>query len=293
MVSGPIVIDRTRVAELLGLGEPVRHALYGYLNVDVHVDTLGVLALTAGTVMRLALDLYQWSSSDVGVMSFAPEFYGGSFVMPQKRNPTWLEPVRRGAFSVKGCQDQALEMFMHSPPMVLVGAIPVPGLLHRATEELRYALDLLSAALATTEIDAERSGQLATQDFTQAAQLANLLVASRQATWRQAQRVVGQLVQEALQDGRTPQELDPRRMEEIAQARLRAPVTVADEEFRSALDPAELVRTRTDCGPAPDAVAAALGWQRDATEGLRHRVAQESDRIAQVWKTLDDKARAL
>ncbi len=283
-------LDRSHLATLLGMDDKVRHSLYGYWNVDVLLDALGSCGLAAAGMGRFASDLYWWSSSDLGLMKWGEEWTGGSFIMPQKRNPSWLKPVRQAAIDVTNAHAKATAEYLHTPPMLLVGLIEVPGLTHSGIDSLAYGMKLLAQALPTLKLDVERGRRQASSEFIQAAQLVHFLVKSGQASWRQSEVIVGNFVREAIGAGRDAASV---RVEDLLRSAKAEGVELAitQAELERCFDPAAIVASRGDSGPAPDAVRAACAAHRDEVRERRARIARESERIARVWADLESAAR--
>lgn len=285
-------LDRVYLASLLGMDRTVRHSLYGYWNVDVLLDALGSTALAAAGMGRFAADLYWWSSSDLGLMKWGEEWTGGSFIMPQKRNPSWLKPVRQAAIDVTNLHAKATAEYLHTAPMLLVGLIEVPGLTHQGIDSLSYGMTLLAQALPTMKLHAERGRQQASSDFIQTAQLVHFLVKTGQASWRQAEVIVGRFIRDAIASGidssslRVPELLRFAQEEGIA-------LEITQAQLQASFDPAAIVATRGDSGPAPEAVQRACTEHRREAEERRSWVQAEKARIAQVWKDLQGAARKL
>jgi argininosuccinate lyase len=279
-------LDREYLGKLLGMDGIVRHSLYGYWNVDVLLDALGSTALTAAGMGRFASDLYWWSSSDLGLMKWGEEWTGGSFIMPQKRNPSWLKPVRQAAIDVANGHAKATGEYLNTPPMLLVGLIEVPGLTHRGLDDLSYGMSLLAGALPTLRFDAERGRRQASADFIQAAQLVHFLVKSDQASWRQAEVIVGQFIRDAIAAGLDSTSIRVDDLLEVAREEGVA-LRITQAELERCFDPAAIVASRGDSGPAPIAVQRACGEHRGEIAERRRWIASETQRIARVWSDLE------
>ena len=285
-------LDRKYLAKLLGMEDTVKHSLYGYWNVDVLLDALGTAALTAAGMGRFASDLYWWSSSDLGLMKWGEEWTGGSFIMPQKRNPSWLKPVRQAAIDVTNAHAKATAEYLHTAPMLLVGLIEVPGLTHGGMDDLSYGMEILAQALPTMKLDLQRGREHASSEFIQAAQLVHYLVKSGQASWRQAEVTVGKFVRDAIGrgvDSSAVQVVDLHRM--AAEEGLS--LTLSQSDLEACFDPAAIVATRGDSGPAPSAVLSACHEHRAELAAKRAWISSERTRLASVWKDLEGAARQL
>ena len=293
IVPTPLPIDRKRLADLLGLGKPVHHSLYAYLNGDLYVDVLSVAAISAASVSRLCLDFWWWNSNELEIIRFADEWCGGSFIMPHKRNPSWLKALRFKSMGVKARCNEAQELWMHGAPMLLVGSLTIPWKTHEGLAALRYCCELLCGAMSSMEIDAARGRAVLERDFVQSSQLVSMIVARGQASWRQAEHVIGQLIKEAFDAGRMPASLEFERLLEIGQTMLGRTLTLDRDEFANALDVRSIVASRGDCGPAPDAVAEAVESQEKAIGDLEHWAQGERSRIDGCWKRVEELARQI
>jgi argininosuccinate lyase len=293
IVPGPIRMRRERLAELLGFPSSVRHSLYGYLNVDVHIDALAAVALTTATFSRLALDFYALAGSDLRLLSFGEDLTGRSFIMPQKRNPDWLRAIRSASFRIKVLHEEALEIFMHTAPMELGGVIDVPRLLHVALDLLSRNTLLMTAGLSSMKVDKDRAELLAGEDFTQAAEIAGMLVTQAGISWRQAQDIVKAAVREAALSLPHSQGISARRLEEIAADRLGWPIRVDPRELAASKQVREIVMRRGDSGPAPDAVRTAIRDEGVRLDSMMQRRNAEKQRLEEVWQTLEDVARGI
>lgn len=285
-------LDRPYLAALLGMNQTVRHSLYGYWNVDVLLDTLGSAALAAAGMGRFASDLYWWSSSDLGLMKWGEEWTGGSFIMPQKRNPSWLKPVRQSAIDVANGHTKALNEYLNTAPMLLVGLIEVPGLTHAGLDALAYGMSLIAEALPTLKFDAKKGRAQASSDFIQAAQLVHFLVKSGQVSWRDAELVVGRFIRAAIAQSLDSASL---RVDDLLRAggEEGVEIQITQAELERCFDPALIVASRGDSGPAPAAVGNAITEHRAEVSGHRKWVEGEQRRLASVWTNLESRARAL
>ncbi len=293
IVPSALGFDRKRLGELLGFPTVGETSLYLYFNVDVAIDMMGALALTATQIGRFCLDLSLWTSSDLGLVRFGDLYSGVSFVMPHKRNPSFLKPIQHAVIHTKTVHGQALEIYSHTTPMKLTGLVEIPGLLHGALDEMRLAAELLAGAIESVEVDRVRGKALAEADFTQSAQLVHLLIAEHGASWRSAEQIIGRLVKDILAAGKTAQDITPESLSKLAGEALGREVKVKPASLRAALDADAIVRSRGDSGPAPEAVAAILEKQAATAAEIAAFIAAEKQHLADTWKRLDEVAKAL
>ena len=293
IVPTPLPLDRNKIAHAIGLNDVVHHSLYGYLNSDVFVETLGAASVSAASFSRMCFDFWWWASNELEVFRFGDAWCGGSFIMPHKRNPSWQKALRFAAMAVKARHDEAQELWMHGAPMFLVGSLPIPGLTHEGLKSLRYCCELLGGALADLTLDADQARRVAENDFVQSSQLVSMIVGRHQASWRQAELVVGKFIKEAVDEGRAPKSLSFDRLIAAGREVLGRDLALDRKEFDRALLLDEIVRSRGDCGPAPDAVAKAIQAQTKELDELENWANTESKRIAENWRSVEARASQL
>lgn len=210
--------------------------------------------------------------------------------MPHKRNPSWLKPLRFSSMAVKARHDEALELWMHSSPMLLVGSLNIPWITNEGLGALRYCCELLREALPEMTINKKRGRLLSEQDFIQSSQLVSMIVGRQQASWRQAELVVGSFVKEAVEAGRIPSSLKFERLIEIGMEVLHKSLVLDKDEFAMALDIEAIVRSRGDSGPAPTAVSKTVEAQLKVVHEFEEWVQKEKRRIDGCRKQVEQLA---
>jgi argininosuccinate lyase len=293
IVPTPLPLDRAKIAKAIGLEDVVHHSLYGYLNSDVFVETLATASVSAATFSRMCLDFWWWASNELEVFRFGDAWCGGSFIMPHKRNPSWQKALRFAAMAVRARHNEAEELWMHGAPMFLVGSLPIPALTHEGLKSLRYCCELMGGALADLTIDADRARKVAENDFVQSSQLVSMIVGRHQASWRQAELVVGKFVKEAVDQGRAPESLSFDRLLELGREALGRELALDRKEFERSLQLDEIVRSRGDCGPSPEAVSKAIAAQAKELDEIEQWASAESRRIADNWRSVEKRASQL
>jgi argininosuccinate lyase len=188
-------ISRVLLKESLGFSGVSANSVDAVGDRDFVVELLFATALIASHLSRLAEDLVLFGSSEFGFVQFGEAYTTGSSMMPQKRNPDALELARASSgrtlgdliallVTLKGLpsgynkdlQDDKRSLFDAVDTLLLV--LPaVAG----AAAELTFRVDRMQAAVA--------SPMMATD-------LADYLV-ERGVTFREAHRVVGELVRTA------------------------------------------------------------------------------------------------
>jgi len=108
-------IDRRYVARLLGFDDLVENSLDAVAGRDFVLEFLGLTSIIALDLSRFAEDLIFYSCADVGLVELPDDFTSTSSIMPQKKNPDFLEVIRARMANVKG-NVMAASTLMHSLP---------------------------------------------------------------------------------------------------------------------------------------------------------------------------------
>ncbi|MCW8970223.1 MAG: argininosuccinate lyase, partial [Rhodospirillales bacterium] len=80
-------IDRDMTAEILGFDRPTANSLDAVSDRDFALEFLGLAAIAAVHLSRMAEEIVVWCSAPFGFVSLPDTFSTGSSIMPQKRNP--------------------------------------------------------------------------------------------------------------------------------------------------------------------------------------------------------------
>ncbi len=95
-------IDRFMTAKELGFREPTRNSLDSVSDRDFALEFLGMAAISATHLSRLAEEIVLWSTPQFGFLRLSDAFSTGSSIMPQKKNPDAAELVRAKTGRVNG-----------------------------------------------------------------------------------------------------------------------------------------------------------------------------------------------
>lgn len=290
VIPGPVPLDRSRVAGLLGMRQPVRFSLYGQNNIDVPLMVLGMSAMLASSLLRMLSDLSLWHSSDIGIVTFADAYSGGSFIMPQKRNASWMRPARRLISEARSRYAQASESVAHSVPMSVGELLSTMPVVHEGLTGIADALDLSREAVATMAVNERRGRELAGKDLTQSLELVGVLMKQGGMTWRTAEKAVGAMAEEARRENKDDPAFTAQLCQKVLTRTTHGSVSIPEAEFDRALDAWKIVEGRGDSGPQPEAVAGNLSRQRQLLEEMRASVRAEQSRLDAVWRQLEDRA---
>ena len=200
-------LDREAVAEELRFGEISRNSIDAVSSHDYILEFVADAAICMVNISRLCEDVILWSSSEFAILRLDDAFTTGSSIMPQKRNPDVAELARGRAGRVIG-RLTGLLATIKSLPLAYNRDLQEnkEGLLD-STEALIGTLHVLARALITAKIDANRARAMVDDDpFILATDYADYLTRAG-VPFREAHRVVGQLVKICEQSRRSLREL--------------------------------------------------------------------------------------
>jgi argininosuccinate lyase len=258
-----------RLAELLGFDDVVDNSFDANLvaPVDAALEFCGILSLLAVQVGQLVQDLYapfylaeSWVSIDP-----ASKLTGISSMMPQKRNPRILEPLREHASVIIGSA-QSVTLLAHN---IISGMSDVRETVTTVVPLGRAhdLLVLLTRTLDAVIVDSERSLAEVNREYSAMTSLAEFLVQRANVPFREAHEFASHLTD----FGRS------RRLAAVEIAYVDAcavyresfgvdlPLNRAD--FAGAIDPLSIVGTRAgQGGPQPAEVARMLAAAQAAID---------------------------
>src|SRR5512133_527308 len=200
-------IDRRNVADELGFDEVSPNSVDGASNRDFVIDYLAAASDCATHLSRLGAEIVLWSSAEFGFCELDESFSSGSSIMPPKKNPDSAELLR--AKSPRVVADFAtLAGVLHALPLTYSKDMQEDKEpLFDAIDTVEHSLEAAEGMLAGISFDRARLASAAADEMLAATEIADLLV-RRGVAFREAHRIVGDLVREALAEGRKLSEID-------------------------------------------------------------------------------------
>jgi argininosuccinate lyase len=238
-------IDRARVAELLGLAEPIPNT-YQAISTS-HWLTRPAQALYDAMldIGRFAADLIHKASAEVGLYDFPDELVQVSSIMPQKRNPVILEHLRIQSGQVAGVCLAVEESFRNVPYQdVNENADALVAQFLEILSTAGSVLDLLVATVQGMRSREERAEQIAAQFGVATTELADTLVREFGIGFRTAHGICSEFAH----SGGDKVELRRKFLEKTGRE-----LSWSDAEIDAVLDPRHFVEVRkTEGGPAAE-----------------------------------------
>ena len=200
LAGSTFAIDRTFLARELGFSQVTPNSLDAVSDRDFLLETLASLSILMMHLSRFCEDLIVWSSAEFGFVELSDHFSTGSSMMPQKKNPDSLELVRGKTGRVYGSMVALLTTMKAVPLTYSKDMQEDKEPLFDALETVDICLEVFAGAWQGMQVRGEQM-EKKVDSMALATDLADYLV--RQGMpFRDAHRVVGNLVAGALADGR-------------------------------------------------------------------------------------------
>jgi argininosuccinate lyase len=242
LAATTLPIDRKMVARELGFKQLAHNSMDAVSDRDFAVDFLSAAALLAVHLSRMSEELILWTSSEFGFAVLPDEFSTGSSMMPQKKNPDLAELIRGKTGRVIGDLMAMLTTLKGLPLAYNSDLQEDKERVFDALDTIKPALDLMAKLWTALRFD-RAAMRRAAGGFALATDLAEYLVA-RGVPFREAHEIIGALVRETADSGRT--------LEELSLAQLRRYSHAFAADALSLLDADQSVARRTVTGgPAP------------------------------------------
>lgn len=187
-------IDRDYMSRLLGFDSIITNTLDAVAARDYLLEYAAGFSTLGSTISRFAQDLYLWSTSEFGFVSFSDATSCGSSHMPQKRNALSIEHIRSKTshlyssysdilFVLKGTTySHSRDLFECMPPF------------WNSIETLTGILELLIDVLHDITFHYDRMEMSAQNHLTIATDLADLITKKDNIPFRQAHNIVAKAV---------------------------------------------------------------------------------------------------
>jgi argininosuccinate lyase len=260
-------IDRDSVAADLGFEHVSHNSIDGASNRDFVLDYLSAASACAMHLSRLGSEIVIWSSTEFGFCRLDETFSSGSSIMPQKVNPDSAELLRAKSPRVAASYATLLGV-MHALPLTYGKDMQEDKEpLFDAIDTVEGCLDATEGMLAGIEFDRERMEDASGDEMLAATEVADLLV-RRGVPFREAHGIVGGLVRDAVESGRSLSELTPedlrRRSEHL------------DDSYYEVLQRSSWLESKTIAGGTGSApLGLQLDEARETLAAVKARVLEE------------------
>ncbi|HEY5976771.1 MAG TPA: argininosuccinate lyase [Solirubrobacterales bacterium] len=260
-------IDRRSVAGDLGFEHVSANSIDGSSNRDFALDYLAAASTCSMHLSRLGSEIVIWSSTEFGFCELDESFSSGSSIMPQKKNPDSAELLRAKAPRV-AADYQALLGVLHALPLTYGKDMQEDKEpLFDAIDTVESCLDATEGMLSGIEFDRERLEDASGDEMLAATEVADLLV-RRGVPFREAHGIVGGLVRDAVEGGKSLSELTPEELRERSE--------LLDDSYYEVLERSSWLESKKiEGGTSSTALAAQLEAAAETLAAVKARVVEE------------------
>jgi argininosuccinate lyase len=245
----PYPIDRAFVAKELGFASLSRNSIDAVSDRDYILDFLAAASVCMMHGSRLAEELVLWSSQEFGFVSMDSKWTTGSSIMPQKRNPDFMELARGKTGRVFGNLFSLLTTLKGLPLAYNRDLQEDKEALFDTVDTLEATLEVFCGVLASLQVNKDRMEATAADISLLATDLADYLV-KKGVPFREAHQAVSRICDLATQQGRSLHDLSLNDYQRFSSAFDAGVFDVTARTSASARD--------VPGGTAPDQVSAAL-----------------------------------
>ncbi|HEX5712769.1 MAG TPA: argininosuccinate lyase [Solirubrobacterales bacterium] len=260
-------IDRDGVAADLGFAHISHNSIDGASNRDFVLDYLAAASTCSMHLSRLGSEIVIWSSSEFGFCQLDETFSSGSSIMPQKVNPDSAELLRAKSPRVAAAFSTLLGV-MHALPLTYGKDMQEDKEpLFDAIDTVEGSLEMAAGMLAGIAFDRQRMEDASGDEMLAATEVADLLV-RRGVPFREAHGIVGALVRDAVEGGKSLSQLSPEQ--------IRARSEHLDEAYYEVLQRGSWLESKRIAGGTGSApLAAQLDEARETLAAIRARALEE------------------
>ncbi len=288
-----LLADRQVLAHALGFEGIIEHTRDAMWQTDVLVSVLSTTTSLVSNQSKLAEDLEIWASPEFDYVDLAGPYTRASVLMPQKRNPYALSIVR-GASGVLIGRLAGFLSVIKTPSARSDNYIYAYGEVPRAMDLALRVTELMREVVSTVSVNRARLYSELEGGFSQATDLAEVVMLEAGVDYRTAYRVVGNAVRRASAAGMRGVDMTGELIDEAAAEILGSPIGLRDVDLRDVLDPRKIVQTRHGQGGAkPDLVVGMAGHVRETATSARERARRFIDLFDQAEHDVVERTKAV
>ena len=251
-------IDREITRELLGFSEISQNSLDGVSDRDFAAEYLFAASLAMAHLSRLCEDAILYTSTEFGFWEMPDAYSTGSSIMPQKKNPDICELVRGKTGRVYGNLVALLTAIKGIPLAYNKDLQEDKEGLFDAEKTLKDCLAIFAEMMSQIGLNTERMEEAAAEDFTCATDVADYL-AKKGVPFRTAHGIVGGIVRECLEKGRT--------LSDMTLAEYKAHSPVFEEDIT------EIVKAKNSADSRSSVGGSSVSAARAGIDSIRRRLA--------------------
>ena len=208
-------IDRFATAKSLRFDKPMSNSLDAVSDRDFALEYLGLSAICAVHLSRLAEEMVAWSSAQFGFIRFSDAYSTGSSIMPQKRNPDAAELVRGKSGRMFGNLISLLTTMKGLPLAYNKDMQEDKEPVFDTAENLSVCLQAMAGMVRDLSVDKTKMRAAAGVAYATATDLADFLVRELKIPFRDAHHITARIVKIASDKGKDLEELELSDMQSV------------------------------------------------------------------------------
>jgi argininosuccinate lyase len=272
-----LAFKRERLAELLGFEGVITHTRDAMWQADMPVEIMACVVASIISIDRLGEDLQVWVTQEFDLVDLADGYCRESVIMPQKKNPYSLAFVRGSTGVLIGQMTSMANVgktMSGQPDNRIFAYGQVPNALDLAIQNVK----LMAGVIRTISVNAKVMADRTEQDYSQATDLAELIMLETKLPYLAAHRLVGEVVSIAAKKGISASRITSRMIDDGARRILGHVLKLSPAVIHRALQAKEIIATRICLGGA-------------APEPVKNMIAESRAFIAETrqWKEQTDK----
>ena len=194
-------IDPEFTARELGFSAPYDNSMDAVSDRDFLLEFLSASAITMMHLSRLSEELVLWSSEEFAFIRIDDAYATGSSIMPQKKNPDVAELIRGRTGRTYGNLTTLLTVMKGLPLTYNSDMQEDKEATFDTVDTVKACLEAMAGMIGSLQINRKRMHRAVHQDFSNATDAADYLVA-RGMPFREAHHVVGRAVAHCIDEGK-------------------------------------------------------------------------------------------
>ena len=258
-------VNRDQVSDELGFERPGSNSMDDVSNRDFALDYLAAASTLSLHLSRLSAELILWSTDEFGFVEISDAFTSGSSIMPQKKNPDACELIRAKAARA-AANYQALSTLMAGLPLAYNKDMQEDKIyVFDTSDTLFLTVPMMAELVATLDFNQSRMWHAAEESFALATDVADYLV-GRGMAFRDAHRVVGQLVRKCIDEKRSLSSMTMEDLKPLAEE--------FGKDYQDVINlEASVERKNSYGGTSPDQVAVQMDRAQNRLQEMRQALA--------------------
>ena len=241
LAGSTIPIDREFLKERLGFSKIAENSMDAVSDRDFLLDALFSISMIMTHLSRLSEDLILFSTEEFGFVSLPDGFCTGSSLMPHKKNPDAVELIRGKAARTLGDLTSMLALLKGLPLTYNRDLQEDKEPVFHAVTTARTCLSIMALVIEGLVLHRERMKEAVVSSFMPAVEMAEYLVL-KGVPFREGHQIVGKMVKYC--------EEQKKRLAELTLEEMRRFSAVFDDDVRSYIDPANILKSRKTMGGA-------------------------------------------